>query len=139
MIVHSDALRALDLPEFSQIHVRRVQGWYLPISSSAVPFCSLQGRGAVNQGSQRGRQWRGSSQRQPTKEIQELGPEQEYPSGRERGLLVIGGAETKSELKGSIATWECQRVGRKGGQRWRKKGRNAGRLRLTREVGEKAT
>ena len=45
----------------------------------------------------------------------------------------------KSELKGSIATWGCQRVGRKGGQRWRMKGRNPGRLRITKEVGEKAT
>ena len=73
------------------------------------------------------------------KVIQELGPEQQYPPARERGLLVIGGAEKKSELKGTIATWECQRVGRKGRQRWKTKGRNAGRLRLTREVGEKAT
>ena len=67
-----------------------------------------------------------------------MGPwltEQQYPGGRERGLLEIGGAEKKSEPKGSIATWECQRVGRKGGQRWRKKGRNTGRPRITREVG----
>ena len=71
---------------------------------------------------------------QPAKGIQELEPEQQYPGGRERGLLVIGGAERKSELKGGIATWECQRVGRKGGQRWKKKGRNTGRLRITREV-----
>ena len=49
------------------------------------------------------------------------------------------GTEKKSELKGSIATWECQRVGREGGQRWKKKSRNTGRLRITREVGEKAT
>ena len=74
---------------------------------------------------------------QPAKGIQELEPEQQYPGGRERGLLVIGGAERKSELKGSIATWKCQRVGRKGGQRWRKKGRNTGRLRITREVERK--
>ena len=52
---------------------------------------------------------------------------------------MIEGAERKSELKGSIITWECQRVGREGGQRWKKKGRNTGRLRITREVGEKAT
>ena len=52
---------------------------------------------------------------------------------------VTEGAEKKSELKGSIATWECQRVGREGGQRWKKKGRNTVRLRITREVGEKAT
>ena len=76
---------------------------------------------------------------QPAKGIQELEPEQQYPGGRERGLLVIGGAERKSELKGGIATWECQRVGRKGGQRWKKKSRNPWRLRITREVGEKAT
>ena len=49
---------------------------------------------------------------------------------------VIGGAEKASKVKGSIATWGCQRVGRKGGQRWRKKG---GRLRITREDGEKAS
>ena len=58
---------------------------------------------------------------QPAKGIQELEPEQQYPGGRERGLLVIGRAEKKSELKGGIATWECQRVGRKGGQRCKKK------------------
>ena len=34
---------------------------------------------------------------------------------------VIGGAEKASKVKGSIATWGCQRVERKGGQRWRKK------------------
>ena len=51
---------------------------------------------------------------------------------------MIGGAEEKSELKGSIATWECQRVGREGRQRWKKKSRNTGRLRITWEVGEKA-
>ena len=76
---------------------------------------------------------------QPANGIQELEPEQQYPGGRERGLLVFGGAERKSELKGTIATWECQRVGRKGGQRWKKKSRNPWRLRITREVGEKAT
>ena len=75
--------------------------------------------------------------RQRAKGIQELGPEPQYPAGRERGLLEIGGAEKKSEPKGSIATWKCQRVGRKGGQRWRKKGRNTGRLRITREVERK--
>ena len=32
---------------------------------------------------------------------------------------VIGGAEKASKVKGSIATWGCQRVGRK------KKGRNS--------------
>ena len=65
-----------------------------------------------------------------------MGPEQQYPAGRERGLLEIGGAE-KRQLKGSITTWECQRVGRKGGQRWKKKGRNTGRLRITREAERK--
>ena len=74
---------------------------------------------------------------QPANGIQELEPEQQYPGGRERGLLVFGGAERKSELKGSIATWECQRVGRKGGQRWKKKSRNPWRLRITREVERK--
>ena len=49
------------------------------------------------------------------------------------------GTEKKSELKGSIAIWECQRVGREGRQRWKKKSRNIRRLRITREVGEKAT
>ena len=76
---------------------------------------------------------------QPAKGIQELGPEPQYLAERERGLLEIGGAEKKSELKGSIATWECQRVGRKRGQRWRKKGRNTRSLRITREDGVKAT
>ena len=66
-----------------------------------------------------------------------MGPEQQYPAGRERGLLEIGEAEEKSELKGSITSWECQRVGRKGGQRWKKKGRNTGRLRITREAERK--
>ena len=66
-----------------------------------------------------------------------MGPEPQYLAGTERGLLEIGGAEKKSELKGSIATWECQRVGRKGGQRWKKKGRNTGRLRITREAERK--
>ena len=75
---------------------------------------------------------------QPANGIQELEPEQQYPGGRERGLLVIGGAERKSELKGGIATWECQRVGRKGGQRWRKKGRNCWRFRIIKEVGLEA-
>ena len=45
----------------------------------------------------------------------------QYPAGRERGLLVVGGAEKARKVKGSIATWGCQRVERKGGQRWRKK------------------
>ena len=51
---------------------------------------------------------------------------------------VIGGAEKASKVKGSISTWECQRVGREGRQRWKKKSRNTGRLRITWEVGEKA-
>ena len=34
---------------------------------------------------------------------------------------VTGGAEKAGKVKGSIATWGCQRVERKGGQRWRKK------------------
>ena len=34
---------------------------------------------------------------------------------------VTGGAEKARKVKGSIATWGCQRVERKGGQRWRKK------------------
>ena len=66
-----------------------------------------------------------------------MGPEPQYPAGRERGLLEIGGAEKRRELKGSITTWECQRVGRKEGQRWKKKGRNTGRLRITREAERK--
>ena len=41
-------------------------------------------------------------------------------------------------MKGSIATWGCQRVGRKGGQRWRKKGRNSWRFRIIKEVGLEA-
>ena len=41
-------------------------------------------------------------------------------------------------MKGSISTWECQRVGRKGGQRWRKKGRNSWRFRIIKEVGLEA-
>ena len=36
-----------------------------------------------------------------------------------RSYPVIGGAEKASKVKGSIATWGCQRVGRK------KKGRNS--------------
>ena len=36
-------------------------------------------------------------------------------------------------------TWRYQRVQRKGGQRWRKKGRNTGRFWIIREVGEKAS
>ena len=51
---------------------------------------------------------------------------------------VIGGAEKASKVKGSISTWECQRVGRKGGQRWRKKGRNSWRFRIIKEVGLEA-
>ena len=51
---------------------------------------------------------------------------------------VIGGAEKASMVKGNIATWGCQRVGRKGGQRWRKKGRNSWRFRIIREVGLEA-
>ena len=51
---------------------------------------------------------------------------------------VIGGAEKASKVKGSVATWGCQRVGRKGGQRWRKKGRNSWRLRIIKEVGLEA-
>ena len=31
-------------------------------------------------------------------------------------------------MKGSIATWGCQRVGRKGGQRWRKRQKFIGDL-----------
>ena len=51
---------------------------------------------------------------------------------------MIGGAEEKSELKGSIATWECQswKEGRAEMEEERQKYR---RLRITREVGEKAT
>ena len=41
-------------------------------------------------------------------------------------------------MKGSIATWGCQRVGRKGGQRWRKKGRKSWRFRIIKEVGLEA-
>ena len=41
-------------------------------------------------------------------------------------------------MKGSIATWGCQRVGRKGGQRWRKKGRNSWRFRIIKDVGLEA-
>ena len=74
-----------------------------------------------------------------SRDITELRPEKQYPAGRENGPLEIGGAEKKRELKGSIATWECQRVGRKRGQRWRKKGRNTSSLRITREDGVKAT
>ena len=92
-------LQVLYLPEFSQIRVCWVQGWYPTISSSAALFYSLQGRASVNQGSQRGRQWRGSLHRQRAKGIQELGPEPQYPAGRERGLLEIGGAEKKASWK----------------------------------------
>ena len=35
-------------------------------------------------------------------------------------------------------TWRYQRVRRKGGQRWRKKGRNSWRFRIIREVGLEA-
>ena len=66
-----------------------------------------------------------------------MGPEPQYPAGRERGLLEIGGAEKRRELKGSITTWECQSVGREGGQRWKKKGRNTRRLRITKEIERK--
>ena len=41
-------------------------------------------------------------------------------------------------MKGSIAPWGCQRVGRKGGQRWRKKGKNSWRFRIIKEVGLEA-
>ena len=34
----------------------------------------------------------------------------QYPAGRERGLLVTGGAEKKSELKGSIVTWGAREL-----------------------------
>ena len=51
---------------------------------------------------------------------------------------VIGGAEKASKVKGSIATWGCQRVGRKGGRRWRKKGRNSWRFRIIKEAGLEA-
>lgn len=43
----------------------------------------------------------------------------QYPAGREKGLLVVGGAEKEAERKHTAIG--CQRVGRKGRQRWRKK------------------
>ena len=121
--VQSESLQPLYLPEFAQIHVRWVQGWYLTISPFAAHFCSLQGRGTVYQGSQRGQQWR--------RAVHTESPQRGYrcwdldlPSNILLGEKVIGGAEKESELKGNIASWGCQRVGRKGGQRWRTKGRN---------------
>ena len=47
---------------------------------------------------------------------------------------VIGGAEKASKVKGSIATWGCQRVGRKGGQRWRKRQKFIGDLGSSRRL-----
>ena len=53
---------------------------------------------------------------------------------------MIEGAERKSELKGSIATCECPRVGWEGGRAEMEEERQKyRRLRITREVGEKAT
>ena len=47
--------------------------------------------------------------------------------------------ELRKEAERKHSHLGCQRVGRKGGQRWKKKSRNPWRLRITREVGEKAT
>ena len=47
---------------------------------------------------------------------------------------VTGGGEKASKVKGSIATWGCQRVGRKGGQRWRKRQKFMGDLRSSRRL-----
>ena len=47
---------------------------------------------------------------------------------------VIGGAEKASKVKGSIATRGCQRVGRKGGQRWRKRQKFIGDLGSSRRL-----
>ena len=47
---------------------------------------------------------------------------------------VIGGAEKASKVKGSIATWGCQRVGRKAGRGGGRKAEIQGRFRIIRRL-----